>query len=345
MHSCLLCGKTMATAGGLEVHMELSHPPEHPEPEPSPLELEVVAATQPVFAARRAREWRLPFRGVDSTIPLTGLMVMIMLVGGIGAAVHRATAHPVFSTVSGLSTTGTPPTTAPFTAIGENQPSDTTPGGATSPPVTEPAISAPAAQPSADAVAANDPSACQPVVAGLSTRASRRTADLAALMGSGTLAPLPIPGAEHADTVDLTRYDTIQQFLDGQSVVDPAVWQAKMEADGFRTAEVTGFQFGRDVYGALALRFASFAQASDFNRATLSSLCAAGGMARAKPIPGLSGGLMYILMLPDSPPFRASFVAGDTVVRLNICKCVEALDQQALVGQWAQAVAAQVGAA
>ena len=28
MHACPECGKTMATAGGLEIHMEISHPSE-----------------------------------------------------------------------------------------------------------------------------------------------------------------------------------------------------------------------------------------------------------------------------------------------------------------------------
>jgi len=60
---------------------------------------------------------------------------------------------------------------------------------------------------------------------------------------------------------------------------------------------------------------------------------------------GLSGGMNYLLTEDGQPPYRATFVAGDAVVRLHICHCVQAPDDQVLAGQWAQTVAAEVGAA
>ena len=53
----------------------------------------------------------------------------------------------------------------------------------------------------------------------------------------------------------------------------------------------------------------------------------------------------YLIDVPGAPPYRATFVAGDTVVRLHVCHCVAAPDDQALAGQWAQVVAGAVGAA
>jgi hypothetical protein len=88
----------MATAGGLEVHMELSHPPEVPEPEP----IAPDSRSPVTVAVAPAREWRLPLRGLDPTIPLTGLMVVALLLGGVGAAVHRAASGRTASTIASL---------------------------------------------------------------------------------------------------------------------------------------------------------------------------------------------------------------------------------------------------
>ena len=91
------------------------------------------------------------------------------------------------------------------------------------------------------------------------------------------------------------------------------------------------------------LRFASATNAREFNKATLSDFCAQGIIQNLKAMPTLSGGMNY-LMVEGGPPYRSTFVAGDSVVRLNLCHCVQAPDDQALAGQWAQAVATRIGA-
>ena len=118
-----------------------------------------------------------------------------------------------------------------------------------------------------------------------------------------------------------------------------------MAADGFRVADGVGFTANDEYFGAEAFRFASASAAADFQRATLQRLCAAGAMVNTRALTGLTEGVSFILPpVPGSPPFRAAFVAGDTVVHLNICECVEAPDDQVLIGQWAHTVAAAVGA-
>ena len=99
MHTCPECGKTMATAGGLAIHIEMVHAaPEPPAPEPPvPEPAQAVAAsararTVPRAAPRPATgDLELPawLRGWDPTIPLTALMVLGLVLAGVVAAVHR----------------------------------------------------------------------------------------------------------------------------------------------------------------------------------------------------------------------------------------------------------------
>ena len=99
MNTCEQCGKSMATRGGLEIHMELAHAPT-PAPVAAPMAPQPVAAMpegalpRRVIAAPRppAVEWHMPtfLRGIDPTVPLTALLVMAILFAGVLAAVHRA---------------------------------------------------------------------------------------------------------------------------------------------------------------------------------------------------------------------------------------------------------------
>jgi len=97
MHICPECGKSMATAGGLEIHVELFHAPPPSEPLPdieeTGIDLEPVGSEPqpvPAPAAVPATSSSSALRGYDPTVPLTALLVLIMLLVGIGAAINRS---------------------------------------------------------------------------------------------------------------------------------------------------------------------------------------------------------------------------------------------------------------
>jgi len=278
----------------------------------------------------------------------TAVLVVVMLVAGISAAVHRSSnppRHVVAAATSdlrssdSLSTEGTTVTTvAPAPAQAPTTPA---PSSAGSPAAIPPADSQPPAT-------AQAPARCQQVIDSLSARPSKRNADIANLMRNGTFPALPLPGFEHPSVLALTRYDTVQQYVDDSyDASDPraAVWVQAMTAAGFVGAEAIEFSNAGSRYGAVVFHFATAAGARDFNRATLTEACSLDIVENARSMPDLSGGMNYLLTEDGAPPYRATFVAGDSVVRLHICHCVQAPDDQALAGQWAQAAAAQVGAA
>jgi hypothetical protein len=339
----------MATIGGLEIHVEMNHaapaaqptaPPPHAAVDP--MSVPMPAPTPPVRASAPI------LRGYDPTIPLTTMLVVVMLVAAIGAAVHRSsnpTRHLVAAATSdaqssdGLSTDGATVTTvapAPTRTPATPAPS---PGGS------------PAAIPPAESqspATAQTSSPCQQVIDSLSTRRSKRTVDVAALMGSNTFPALPLAGFEHPTVVDQSHYDTLQAFMD--DTFDPgdpaaAAWQANAQAAGFVSAETIDFTSSGTTYGAVAFRFATQDGALRFNRGNLTASCTEGTLQNPHAMPALSGGMNYLIVETGTAPYRATLVAGDTAIRVYICHCVQAPDDQALAGQWAQAVATQVGAA
>jgi hypothetical protein len=182
----------------------------------------------------------------------------------------------------------------------------------------------------------------------LSTRDSKRNVDIGSLMDANAFPALPLAGFDRPTVSDLAQYDNMQDFLDGTfepSDPERPVWQQALAVGGFVSFESIEFSNAGSSYGAVVLRFTSRAGARQFNKTTLLETCSLGELQSAHVMPALSGGLNYILGVSGEPPFRASFVAGDTVVRLHICHCVQAPDDQVLAGQWAQAVASAVGAA
>jgi hypothetical protein len=97
MHTCTECGKTMATAGGLDIHMEMVHPAPAPVPvlEPVLQELAVPAAAPTPRVETRtsapAAPLQLPafLRRYDPTVPLTALLVLALFLAGVFSAVER----------------------------------------------------------------------------------------------------------------------------------------------------------------------------------------------------------------------------------------------------------------
>lgn len=329
----------MATAGGLEIHKQLYHAPEPSEPAaPVPdLVWPRAAPIAPPPAAPGRR--RSPFlRGYDPTVPLTALLILAILIAGIGAAVQRA-ANPVRPALSSLAADGssgagvTPTTLAP--ALQAPASSASSPGGPSA------AIPPAGVQPPA----ATQSASCTQMVDSLSTRNSKRTVDIGSLLRTDSFPALPLPGFEHPMVNDQEHYGTVGEVvatLDPNDPVD-AQWGRLLADNGFMTEDDAEFVNGASSYGAVVFRFTTAAGAREFNRATLLAACEGGILENAHAIPSLAGGVNY-LITDGGPAFRASFVAGDSVVRLHICHCVQSPDDQALAGQWAQGVASQVGA-
>jgi hypothetical protein len=114
MHVCPECGKSMATAGGLEIHAEMAHaaPPSAPATEPVDLvpadlvrpDIGSVAGEprpqawppmpDPSAASSPAKIYKPMLRGFDPTIPLTAILIVAMLLAGIAAAVGRSANEP-----------------------------------------------------------------------------------------------------------------------------------------------------------------------------------------------------------------------------------------------------------
>ena len=138
MHVCPECGKSMATAGGLEIHLEMVHaaalePAAEPALEPAgspPVDAAPSAPTQtrtrtttapaPAPAPRasvtsaRPQLQPAPFlRRFDTTVPMTAVLVLALLVGGVGAALHRSSTGPSTPGASGQ-TEGTTPNGSPI---------------------------------------------------------------------------------------------------------------------------------------------------------------------------------------------------------------------------------------
>jgi hypothetical protein len=183
---------------------------------------------------------------------------------------------------------------------------------------------------------------CAGVLITLGSRSAARTVDIGPLVASGTIAPLPVPGDERPTVTKLDEFSDAGDYVADTRTVAPSVWLQAMEEHGFVSS--TKSWYNGTAYGAEVLRFRSPAGAAAFHRVTSEAICRSGLMYEARPLASLAGGFSYEYALQGASPYRASFLAGDSVVNLRICECVEAPDDHALVEQWAEAVARQVGA-
>jgi hypothetical protein len=358
VHVCPDCGKSMATLGGLEIHAEMYHalpPPPPPEPLLNPEALDAdgqsggaperlpVRAPPPAVRPAASRGATSVLRGYDATVPLTALLVLTMLVAAIGAAVHRST-NPTHVAVASISSGVTAPTSGvtPTTLAPVGQPPATSvPSPAGSPAAIPPAGSQPPA--AAQNSTASD---CKQLVDSLSNRNSKRNVDIGSLVRTNTFPAMPLQGFDHPAVAGLGHYGTVGEYLNSATFLDPSERDAFQQAlikDGFVSEDTIAFVNGESSCAAGVLQFTTAAGARDYNRASTLIGCNEGIIQNAQVMPALSGGMNYVIQR-DGPPFRATFVAGDTVVRFSICHCVQAPDDQVLAGQWAQAVASAVGA-
>jgi hypothetical protein len=122
IHTCEECGKRLATGGGLEIHMAMSHGAAAPTPHAEPEEVDaqpalgvaprpVAVASPPMGLPTAPKPPRAPlFGGLDPAEPLAWILTVLLFLGAVAAAIHHP--HPP-SDVSGAiaASTAVPETT------------------------------------------------------------------------------------------------------------------------------------------------------------------------------------------------------------------------------------------
>lgn len=143
------------------------------------------------------------------------------------------------------------------------------------------------------------------------------------------------------------RYASVDQYVKATQQLLPAVWRAAMVRNGFATAVVTQYKSGTSLVDAEALRFGSPEQAADFNHDVESALCQARITRVLTPVAGAPGAVVSTYRNAGAPPYRASLVAGDTVVHLGVCRCAVPPGSSPLevTATWARAVFNQLNRA
>lgn len=353
MHACPECGKSMATGGGLDIHVEMFHAaPQEPEPEPHVHSSAVLPAVWPPTPSEDAagpptKVYAPMLRGYDPTLLLTAILIFGLLVAAVGSAIRRSGSSPVASvSAAGLpnSSAGQSATTLP--ARVPTQLTPTVPGAApkSRTPLTQPPLfSQEPTAPSASAT--QDTSSCQPVVNSLSSRASSRKADAGELMAAHTFPGPPVPGA----SITVLDDASVNSLADVAAMADPAdpndqALQRTLQQAGFVSMHAINLDVGGTRATAVAFRFASVAGALTFDRELLTRTCAGGSMQNPHAIAGLTRGITFVDSTNDQP-YGGTFVAGDTVLAFSSCGCAKLPDMQAVVAEWAQLIARRLGAA
>jgi hypothetical protein len=355
MQTCPECDKKLATSGGLEVHMQMAHAKPRPDAQPEP----EVTPSAPEPAPRAARgsllaEARERLRDYDPKVLVNAALVAILLLAGIVVVLNRSAAHPTsLATASAPHENGdaaTTTTTAP--AVASTLPATPTPTAprATTPLTQPPLFSqppprqSPSRQSTPSAAATQTASDCQSVINSLSSRTSRRTVDAGDLMTAHTFPGPSVPGAPSATVVDDQAINSVDELAAGADPNDPDDQQMLklLRQSGFQTLHAIDFNNGATDSIAVAFRFGTPSAALAFDRALLTDDCENQGMTEAKSIPGLTGGMSFTD--DGDMPYSAAFVAGDTVVALGMCDCVNVPNPQGVVAQWAQTAAARLGA-
>lgn len=156
---------------------------------------------------------------------------------------------------------------------------------------------------------------------------------------AGYLPMLPLPGLRVVRTLPFRDYKTPAQYEQFSNPLLHTSTRSAMEDSGFVLATTIGYESGQTFFGAEAFQTASPAQAAELERRLLTSGCAAGVVSALQPLAGIAGGMAYVYHEGDHPPYRALFLVGDTVVRLNVCICEDfGGDPYAVLDAWARAV-------
>ena len=161
----------------------------------------------------------------------------------------------------------------------------------------------------------------------------------------GLLPMLPLRGLGVVTPLHFNQYVTPAQYEQFSSSLLGGTTRSAMEDSGFVRANTIGYEAGLTFFGAEAIQTGSPAQAAELERRLLANACAAGIAMDLRPLAGIPGGVAFVYHDWDYPPYRATFLVGDTLVRLNVCICDDNRgDPYAVLDGWARAVDARMRA-
>lgn len=155
----------------------------------------------------------------------------------------------------------------------------------------------------------------------------------------GLLPMLPLAGLGPVAPLHFNQYATPAQYAEFSVPLLSASTRRAFEESGFVRADTIGYEAGKVFFGAEAIQAGSPAQAAALERRLLDNACRAGVATAFRPLAGIPGGVAFVYHDWDFPPYRATFLVGDTLVRLNVCLCEENRgDPYAVLDGWARAV-------
>ena len=161
----------------------------------------------------------------------------------------------------------------------------------------------------------------------------------------GLLPMLPLPNLGPVAPLDFNKYLTPGQYAEFSVPLLRGSTKSALEESGFVQADTIGYESGQVFFGAEAIQAGSPAQAATLAHTLLANACRAGVATAFRPLNGIPGGVAFVYHDWDFPPYRATFLVGDTLVRLNVCICEENRgDPYAVLDGWASAVHARMRA-
>ncbi|HVL05143.1 MAG TPA: hypothetical protein VM388_04095 [Acidimicrobiales bacterium] len=163
-------------------------------------------------------------------------------------------------------------------------------------------------------------------------------------LGSAVFQLLTEPMPPHPDPGPMrqlhhTEYQSPAQYTEYSATLLGASTSAALEDSGFVGGASTSFEAGDLLFGAEVLQAGSPAQAAALDRRLLTDACRAGVATGIRPLAGIPGGVAYVYHDWDFPPYRAAFLVGDTLVRLQLCICEDNRgDPYTVLDAWARAM-------
>lgn len=153
----------------------------------------------------------------------------------------------------------------------------------------------------------------------------------------------PVPDLGVVSQLPFRRYDSPALYEQFSQTVLASRTRSAMDANGFVQAKTIGYTAGPIGFGAEAFRTTSPSEAAGLERQLLADACQAGFASGVRPVAGVAGGVGFVYHDWTRPPFRAMFLVGDTVIRLNLCICDDNRgDPYAVLDSWARTVNASM---
>lgn len=161
----------------------------------------------------------------------------------------------------------------------------------------------------------------------------------------GRLPMLPLDNLGDVIGMPFNQYVTPAQYEQFSPRLLGGSTRSAMEDNGFVRANTIGYEAGLTIFGAEGIQTGSPAQAAELERRLLANACEARVASQLRPLAGIPGGVAFVYHDSSRPPFRATFVVGDTLVRLNVCICDDnRADPYTVLDGWVRAVDARMRA-